>query len=68
MDTNQTGNNYFLPIAVILAGLLIAGAVVWNNSRSAGTASPETPRVNIKDINIDGDPFIGASNAPVTIV
>ena len=67
MDTNQTGNNYFLPIAVILAGLLIAGAVVWNNSRPAGTAGPTAPSVNIKDINIDGDPFIGASNAPVTI-
>ncbi|HEY4501325.1 MAG TPA: thioredoxin domain-containing protein [Candidatus Paceibacterota bacterium] len=67
MDTNQTGNNYFLPIAVILAGLLIAGAVVWNNSRPAGTAGPEAPKVNIKDVKIDGDPFIGASNAPVTI-
>lgn len=67
MDTNNTSNKYFLPIAVVLAGLLIAGAVVWNNSRPAGNAGPEAPKVNIKDININGDPFIGASNTPVTI-
>ena len=67
MDTNETGNKYFLPTAVIIAGLLIAGAVVWNNSQPAGTAGPAAPSVNIKDLNTDGDPFIGAQNAPVAI-
>lgn len=32
MDTN---NKYFLPVAVILAGLFIGGAVLWNGSHPA---------------------------------
>lgn len=68
MDTNQTDNKYFLPIAVIAAGLLIAGAVMWNGSRSA--VSPQagtTPKVDIKNVKTDGNPFIGQASAPVTI-
>ncbi|MCR4275794.1 MAG: thioredoxin domain-containing protein [Candidatus Parcubacteria bacterium] len=73
METNET-NKYFLPAAVILAGLFIAGAVMWNGSKPpvaptgaapAGTAG--APSANIKDINTDGDPFIGSANASVTI-
>ena len=70
MDTNET-NKYFLPVAVVVAGLLIAGAVMWNGSRPAGTdstGSPQAgPKVNIKDVKTDGDPFIGSATAPVTI-
>ncbi|MFA6519757.1 MAG: thioredoxin domain-containing protein [Candidatus Paceibacterota bacterium] len=71
METNET-NKYFLPAAVILAGLFIAGAVLWNGSKSpvapSGTAAaPAAPSANIKDIKTDGDPFIGSANAPVTI-
>ena len=70
METNET-NKYFLPIAVILAGLLIAGAVIWNGSKPAGPAGPAgtgtAPKVNIKDVKTDGNPFIGSANAPVTI-
>ncbi|MDO8566915.1 MAG: thioredoxin domain-containing protein, partial [bacterium] len=70
METNET-NKYFLPVAVIAAGLLIAGAVMWNGSRPAGSpGSPQagqTPKVNIKDVKTDGNPFIGSSSAPVTI-
>ena len=70
MDTNET-NKYFLPVAVVVAGLLIAGAVMWNGSRPAGTDSTDSPqagpKVNIKDVKTDGDPFIGSATAPVTI-
>lgn len=69
MDTTDTGNKIFLPAAVILAGLLIAGAVIWNGSHpSAGTQQGGTPQTaNIKDIKMDGDPYLGAANAPVVI-
>ncbi len=59
--------------AVIVAGLLIAGAVIWNGSHPAGTAGPTTrnaggaPSVNIKDVKTSGEPFVGNPNAPVTI-
>ena len=70
METNET-NKYFLPIAVILAGLLIAGAVIWNGSKPVGPAGPggtgTAPKVNIKDVKTDGNPFIGSANAPITI-
>ena len=73
MDTTETaGNKYFLPTAVIVAGLLIAGAVVWNGSHtstgSTGTTPTGTaPTVDIKNVKTDGDPFIGQANAPITI-
>ncbi|MDE1919439.1 MAG: thioredoxin domain-containing protein [Patescibacteria group bacterium] len=68
MDTNEP-NNKFLPIAVVVAGLLIAGAVVWNGSRPAAgpSGSGAAPKVDIKNVKIDGDPFIGKADAPVTI-
>jgi len=71
METNET-NSKFLPIAVVAAGLLIAGAVLWNGSHPSaaptGTApGGAAPSANIKDIKTDGDPFLGSANAPVTI-
>jgi len=71
MDTNTTNNKYFLPAAVILAGIFIAGAVIWSGSHpstSPGqTATSTAPAVDIKNIKTDGDPLIGQANAPVTI-
>lgn len=69
MDTNETGNKFFLPLAVILAGLFIAGAVVWSNSNptAAPTGTGTAPRVNIKDVKTDNEPFIGQQDAPVTV-
>ena len=57
-------------MAVVVAGLLIAGAVVWNGSSPAG--SPQTGTgaalsVNIKNVKTDGYPFIDQANAPITI-
>jgi protein-disulfide isomerase len=69
METNETGNKYFLPVAVILAGLFIAGAVIWSNANPTAVPSGTgtAPSVNIKDVKIGGAPFIGEANAPVTI-
>lgn len=61
-------NKIFLPLSVVAAGLLIAGAVVWNGSRPAGTGdSGEAVKADISKVNIEGAPFIGNPNAPVTI-
>lgn len=60
-------NKFFLPGAVILAGLLIAGAVLWNGSSSGTPNEQQTAKADIKDVDISGAPFIGAANAPVTI-
>lgn len=65
-------NKFFLPAAVVLAGVFIAGAVLWNGShppagqQAAGTA-PAAPVVDIKNVNTANHPFIGKENAPVTI-
>jgi protein-disulfide isomerase len=63
-------NKYFLPAAVVLAGLFIAGAVIWSSAHPStlGTgAKPTQGAVNIKNIKTDGVPFIGQANAPITI-
>lgn len=68
MENNQS-NDKFLPAAVLVAGLLVAGAVMWNGANPvAGTADTQgAPTVNIKNVKTAGNPFIGAPNAPVTI-
>ncbi len=67
-------NKFFLPAAVIVAGLFIGGAVLWSGSHptqapgtTGTTGTGAAPVVNIKDVKTDGDPFIGQANAPVTI-
>ena len=69
MENNDSGvNKFMVPAAVVLAGLFIAGAVMWNGSHPAGTGgTAAAPSVNIKDVKTDGLPFIGQADAPVTI-
>ncbi|MEJ0054069.1 MAG: thioredoxin domain-containing protein [bacterium] len=60
---------YLTPIAVVLAGGLIALAVFYNGTGAGTTTNgqPQAAAVNIKDVNIENEPFIGDANAPVTI-
>lgn len=69
MNTNEMRNEFFLPLAVVFAGILIAGAVIWSGEKTAQapTGSGTAPVVNIKNVNIKGHPFIGKTNAPVAI-
>lgn len=74
METTESGNKYFLPVTVLLGALIVAGAVVWNGSHPSPTPTPGGPNgqqpsvaVDIKNVKIDGDPFIGSPTAPVTI-
>ncbi|MBI4088560.1 thioredoxin domain-containing protein [Candidatus Kaiserbacteria bacterium] len=76
METNDT-NSKFLPLAVVAAGVLIAGAVVWNGSRSptgsagslpAGGGAAPSVAVDSKNVNTSGRPFIGQEDAPAAIL
>ena len=74
METNEQ-NSKFLPLAVVVGSVLIAGAVVWNGSRPApapgtapaGTGAAPAGTADIKNLKASNDPFIGSANAPVTI-
>lgn len=73
-NTAESNNRFLLPIAVVAAGLLIGGVVIWNGSHPAsgttGTQPAGTPQgqtADIKNVKIDGDPYIGSANAPVTV-
>lgn len=73
MDTNEITNKFFLPAAVVVAGGLIAAAVLWSGAHPVPTppgtpgAGAAAPSVNISDIKMDGDPYVGSAGAPVTI-
>lgn len=63
---------YFIPLAIVAAGLIIAGAVVFTNSGSQLTEKPEAeveqegvPAVEPK---IEGEPYLGDPKAPVKLV
>lgn len=65
-------DKYFLPASVLVAGLLIAGAVLWNGSHPAQQAAqngtqPVQPTADIKNVNTADNPYIGNANAPITI-
>ena len=68
MNTNEN-NPLLLAGSVIVAGLLIAGAVFWNGSRPTAPAggAPAVVKVDIKDVKTTGEPFIGQADAPTTI-
>ncbi len=69
---NQTFlDKYLTPIAVILAAVIIAGALFFGSggTRTADSQNPDgTPSVDVKDIKTDNDPYIGEKNAPNTMV
>jgi protein-disulfide isomerase len=66
---NDGTNKFLVPAAVVLAGLFIGGAVIWNGSHPVTnpTPTPAGPTVDIKDVKTSGEPYIGQANAPVTI-
>lgn len=75
MDDTQRKDlsNFYTPGAILIAGLIIAGGAYFGlsaGSRNAptpgGTGQP-TKTVNVKDVKIDGEPYIGKANAPVTM-
>lgn len=66
-------NNLIIPISIVVAGLLIAGAIVFSNkSQTAKTPSENTPQVeatkaDIKKVSSD-DFILGNPNAKIVVV
>lgn len=60
----------YLPVAIIVAGALVAGGLYLGLSRGSGTtagAQPAPQKVDVKDVKTDGEPFIGKADAPLTM-
>jgi protein-disulfide isomerase len=67
ISQSQSKQNYSTPIAIILAGIIIAGALYFSNKKEA-IAPQENPNIaSIKNVNIKDNPFIGNPNAPVVM-
>lgn len=74
METETKRDNVSTPFAIVAAGVLIAGAILWSNGhpnpQTATSAPNQPPPAQIADIakvSTTGEPFIGKLNAPVTI-
>jgi protein-disulfide isomerase len=65
----------YMPIAIVVAGIFIAGGLFLglshgnpNGSAATGTqAAAVVPAVNIANVKTDGEPYIGNVNAPVVM-
>ncbi len=72
-------NNLSIPVAIVIAGALIAGAVYLGTSKGASTTAgnntqpqqvaqqPAGQAVDISKVKTAGEPFVGNPNAPVTM-
>ena len=61
------------PVAIIIAGVIIAGAVLWSNGKgtsqptAAATAPQQAQTADISKVKLANEPFVGNANAPVTM-
>ncbi len=66
------------PTSIIVAGVLVALAIVYtkfapaippqpNPNKPTGATKPEPSQVDIKNVTILGEPYVGNVNAPVTM-
>lgn len=79
MDTPETGRapaaktlfeKFMTPIAVLIGAVIIAGALLYSGGGiQAPAPDPTKPiKVDPKEVNLEGVPFIGQADAPVAIV
>lgn len=62
----------YTPIAIVIAGALVGGALYMSLSpktggQQGGDAGGAKAAVNVKDVKTDGEPFVGKANAPLTM-
>lgn len=68
----ETIQKLAVPIAIVIAGALIAGALYFASINrtpgASGIPAPSAPSANIKDVKITADtPVVGSASAPVTM-
>ncbi|MBU6501087.1 MAG: DsbA family protein [Patescibacteria group bacterium] len=78
IEKTQTSNNFLMPASILIAGVLIAGAVVYSVGKKSDTKIPQAagntqtaaPSANLAEaLKINGsDAVLGDVNAPVTFV
>ncbi len=65
-------NKYAIPLAIVIAGLLISVAIYISPSSIKNKDSVVQPqkeiKASVKDVQIENEPFIGDKNAPVTLI
>jgi len=72
LDNNQK-SNLAMPIAIVIAGVIIAGAIYFGDSSKTNkiidnsNTIGKTQTVDIKNVKITDNPFIGDPNAPITL-
>ncbi len=68
-QNSETKISISVPTAIIIAGVLIAGAVFYSNNSSFKTANPLGGQPAAKvDVSADDDVFLGPENAKVIII
>lgn len=61
-------SNYALPITIVIAGLLIAGAVFWSGKNNTQTPGGTNGNVTARAYDPAKDHIVGNPNAPIKIV
>lgn len=65
-QTRSSGNKLMLPVSIVIAGVLIAGAIMYKPGQTSYTASAgDTLDATL---SVDDDIVLGDANAPVTLI
>jgi len=66
--TQKDFSNLYTPIAIVLAGVIIGAFAMVGISKMGGASGGEqAAKVDIADVNIENDPYIGEKDAPVVL-
>lgn len=67
--TRDEGFKITAPLAILVVGVLIAGAILYSNRNpSSQTANPISDSSGKIEVSVDDDPFLGPEGAKVVIV
>jgi protein-disulfide isomerase len=68
-STTRDYSNLYIPASIVIAGIIIGIFVMigLSNGNFGSNGAPQAANVNIEDVDIAGDPYIGDENAPVVL-